>query len=154
MITDKSTISSDSPIEIRIPCKGISKKNWKRLFRRDSRLRPMSEQQAPFPSIESFGLKIHCATMPETLLWMENCIADQKPRFLCTLNAALIVWAQKDSSMMAMYNQADFALADSVVIYYALKLLGKPVPEPLEACQIMFQFIKKNCQKNYRYYFL
>lgn len=111
------------------------------------------ETRAPFPTVSFLNLPVHRAAMPEVLQWMEICMHDRKPRFLCTLNAALLVWAQKDPFLKKTYQTADLATCDSTVFYYALKLLGTPVPEPLEACQIMFDFIDRH-RKNYRFYFL
>lgn len=108
----------------------------------------------PFPSVPFLGIPISQTTMGETLEWMEKRIQEKKPRFLCTMNAALLVWAQQDSFLKETYQTADLATCDSTVVYYALKLLGKPVPEVLEACQIMFAFLEKNYRKGYRFYFL
>lgn len=110
---------------------------------------------APFPTVSFLGCKFHRVNMDETVAWMEECIQrDRRPRFLCTLNAAGLVWAQKDPFLKETYGQADLAAADSHVVRYALRLLGMPVPEALEACQIMFEFIKRNYRKGYRFYFL
>lgn len=110
--------------------------------------------RAPFPTISFSEIPIHRARMQEVLGWMEDCIRDRRPRFLCTLNAAGLVWADKNPSLKKIYREADLAVCDSTVFYYALKLLDRPVPEPLEACQIMFAFLEKNFQKKYRFYFL
>lgn len=110
--------------------------------------------KAPFPTVAFLDIPIHKATMGEVLDWMEASIRERTPRFLCTLNAALFVWSQKDPFLKEAYQNADLATADSTVVHYALKLLRRPVPEPLEACQIMFTFLKKNFAKGYRFYFL
>lgn len=110
--------------------------------------------KAPFPTVSFLDIPIHKATMNEVLDWMETSIRERKPKFLCTLNAALLVWSRKDPFLKQAYQSADLATADSTVVHYALKLLGKNVPEPLEACQIMFAFLKKNFARGYRFYFL
>lgn len=115
----------------------------------------MTPTAAPFPTFFCFGLKFHRLTMDKAMVWMECCIQkDRRPRLLCTLNAALIVWAQIDPFLKETYLHADLATVDSNVVRYALKLLGTPVPEALEACQIMFEFINRNFHKGYRFYFL
>ncbi|MDP2600385.1 MAG: WecB/TagA/CpsF family glycosyltransferase [Deltaproteobacteria bacterium] len=110
--------------------------------------------KAPFPIRYFSGIPIHASTMSQTLDWMETCIQDHHPRFLCTLNAALLVWAHKDPFLLQTYKNADLAVCDSTIFYYALKLLKTPVPEPLEAWKIMRSFIEKNYSKKYRFYFL
>lgn len=109
---------------------------------------------APFPTISFSEIEIHRARMNEVLNWMEEGIRDRRPRFLCTLNAAGLVWANKNPDLKKIYQGADLATCDSTVFYYALKLLRRPVPQPLEACQIMFAFLEKNFRKGYRFYFL
>ncbi|MDO8527704.1 MAG: WecB/TagA/CpsF family glycosyltransferase [Deltaproteobacteria bacterium] len=110
--------------------------------------------KAPFPTVSFLDLDFYRVSMSQTLNWMEECIQNRRPRFLCTLNAALLVWSRKDPFLKETYKNADLAVADSTVVYYALKLMGTPVPEPLEAWQIMHQFIKKNYSKGYRFFFL
>lgn len=105
-------------------------------------------------AIDFLDIPIHPVTMQETLVWMEETIRKRRPRLICTMNAALLVWAQKDPFLKMVYQNADLVTADSTVVYYALKILGRGVPEPLEACQIMFEFIEKNYQKGYKFYFL
>lgn len=115
----------------------------------------MKPNEAPFSTISFSDLKFHQLTLEEAVHWIEHCIQkDRLPRFLCTLNATLIVWAQKDPFLKETYLNADLATVDSNVVRYALKLLGFPVPEAVEACQIMFEFIKRNYHKGYRFYFL
>lgn len=110
--------------------------------------------KAPFSTRSFLGISVHAPTMIQTLNWIESCITDRHPRFLCTLNAALLVWAHKDPFLLQTYQTADLAVCDSTVFYYALKLLGTPVPEPLEAWKIMRAFVQKNYHKGYRFYFL
>ena len=108
----------------------------------------------PFPTTSFLDIPIHQVKMQEVLDWVEKSIQEKIPRFLCTMNAALLVWSRKSPFLKEAYQQADLITADSFVLYYVLKLLGTPVPEPLEACQIMFQFLEKTQQKGYRLYFL
>lgn len=115
---------------------------------------PATMNQGLLPFVNLFHLKIHSMTMNETLSWMEKGIQEREPKMICTLNAALLVWSRKDSLLRNTYAAADLVTTDSYVVYYALKLLGTPVPEPLEACQIMFEFIKRNYKKGYRFYLL
>lgn len=105
-------------------------------------------------AVTLFDLNIHAVAMHEVLAWMEEAIRHKEPRMICTLNAALLVWSTKDPYLKETYAQADLVTADSFVVYYALKMLGRTVPEPLEACQIMFEFVKRNFTKGYRFYFL
>lgn len=115
---------------------------------------PATMNQDLLPFVNLFNLKIHSMTMNETLFWMEKCIQERQAKMICTLNAALLVWSRKNPLLRNTYATADLVTTDSYVVYYALKLLGTPVPEPLEACQIMFEFIKRNYKKGYRFYFL
>lgn len=114
----------------------------------------MMEKQNSFQRVSFLGLKMDKVDMDQTLIWMENAIAKRRPQYISTLNAALLVWAQRDSFLKETYLKANLVTVDSTVVYYALKLLGTPIPEPLEACHIMFQFIKRNYKKGYRFYFL
>lgn len=101
-----------------------------------------------------FDLKIHAVTLQEVLSWMEESIRKKEVRMICTLNAALLVWSTKESYLKETYANAHLVTADSFVVYYALKFLGRSVPEPLAACRIMFEFVKRNFKKGYRFYFL
>lgn len=101
-----------------------------------------------------FDLKIDALTMQEVLSWMAESIRQKEVRMICTLNAALLVWSTKEPYLKETYANADLVVADSFVVYYALKLLRRTVPEPLAACRVMFEFVKSNFKKGYRFYFL
>lgn len=108
----------------------------------------------PFPTVSFLGISMHAVTMGNVLDWMEKIIQGKHPHLFCTMNAALLVQAQKDPFLKKTYREAHLVTCDSTVVYYALKCLGKKVPEPLEACQIMCEFIKNKHQKGYRIYLL
>lgn len=104
------------------------------------------------------GLRFNAYTLTEALAACEHCITNDTSagtsHAVFTPNAELIVRANKDASLRAIYNTTDIVTLDSWVVYYAARLLGKPVHEPVSAAKLMFRFLPIAAEKGYRIYLL
>lgn len=100
------------------------------------------------------GIKFHNLTLPEALQRVEDFIERRAPRMIFTPTAELIVEAQREKGLREIYNKADLLTIDSFVVYYAARLCGCPVKEPVSAVRLMFSFLKIAYNKKYKVYLL
>jgi len=77
-----------------------------------------------------------------------------KHKTFFSLNTDIIVRANKESEFKKIYESIDILTIDSWVVYYAVKLLGIPVKEPVSASRIIFEFLKHPINVKYKLYFL
>lgn len=103
---------------------------------------------------EFLGLNFHPYTMKEVLDKIEEFIVSGKPHMVFTPTAELIVKANENSTLKEKYNKTDILTVDSYVVYYAAKIFGKPVPEPVSTARIMLNFLPIANKKGYKLYLL
>ena len=100
------------------------------------------------------GLDFHSLTRRSAIQRLEDFIAAGNPRMVATITAELAVRAGQDPRLKDIYNQADLLTIDSFVIYYAARLMRKPVLEPVNAARLMLDFLPIAQAKGYRIYLL
>jgi len=100
------------------------------------------------------GLHFDNFTLIEAILRIEQFIKEKIPRMSFTPSAESIIRARHNRILKDIYNRADLLTIDSWVVYYAAKLLKKPIQEPVSASRIMFKFIGRSADKGYSVYFL
>jgi len=100
------------------------------------------------------GLLFHNLTLEESILQVEKFIQSNTPHKVFTPTAELIVRANHDDGLREICNTTDILTVDSYVVYYAARLCGKPLKEPVSAARLMFNFLGVACQKKYRLYLL
>lgn len=101
-----------------------------------------------------FGLDYANVTLDEAVGRIEELIRNKAPHMVLTTGAELIARAYKDSELKKIYLSADLLTIDSQVVYFACKLLRKPVKEPVSAAKLMFKFLETAEVKGYRLFFL
>ena len=69
-------------------------------------------------------------------------------------NAYIIVKANRDPEFKKLCEAIDILTVDSWVVYYAIKMLGISVKEPVSVSRILFEFLKQPINTKYRLYFL
>ncbi len=104
--------------------------------------------------IEFLGLRFDNLTLDEAVAKIEQFIKEKKPHMVFTTGAELIVRAHWDETLKEIYLNSDLLTIDSSGVYFAARLLGKPVREAVSAAQLMFRFLKLKVDKGYRLYFL
>jgi len=100
------------------------------------------------------GLNFHSRTMASAMARLEDFIRAGKPSMVFTPTAELIVRANKDRRLKQIYDNTDLLTLDSFVVYYAARLFGKQVSEPVSAVRLMFNFLKVIHDKGYKLYLL
>ncbi len=106
-------------------------------------------------SFTLFGLNFHLLSMSQAIELLEDFIKEKtKPRMVFTPTAELIVRANEDKNLMEIYNRSDILTVDSYVVYYASRLLGVKVPEPVSAARLMLNFLPIADKKNYSIFLL
>jgi len=108
-------------------------------------------------SVEQFdflGLKFHNFTLNEAISRIECFIASRRPAMCFAPTAQLVVMADEDRRIKEIYNKSDLLIVDSFVVYYAARLFGKPVREPVSFARLMFRFLEVAQAKGYRLYLL
>lgn len=68
----------------------------------------------------------------------------QKGGLIVTPNVDHLVKLQKDADFLKTYKIADYVICDSKIIQYALKFLGKPVPEKISGSDLFPAFYHYN----------
>lgn len=100
------------------------------------------------------GLNFHPFTLAQSINKLEEFIRDKSPHMSFTPTAELIVRANEDAELREIYNNTDLLTIDSYVVYYAARLFGKPVTEPVSAARLMFSFLETCNEKGYGIYLL
>ncbi len=105
--------------------------------------------------IKLFGLNFSPLSMADTIKEIERYISIKaKPARHFTLSAELISMANADSGLKEIYDSADLLTVDSYVVYYASKLLGAGIPEPVSGSRVMLNFLPVAQKKGYKLYLL
>ncbi len=104
--------------------------------------------------ISFMGLNFHNLTLAEAVGRLEDLIASHTRAMGFSPTAHLIVMADEDKRIKEIYGQSEILTIDSFVVYYAAKILGKPVKEPVSFARLMFKFLEVAQAKRYRLYFL
>ncbi len=103
-------------------------------------------------SFNLFGLNFHLLNMSQAIELLEDFIKEKtKPRMVFTPTAELIVRANEYKNLMEIYNRSDILTVDSYVVYYASRLLGVKVSEPVSAARLMLNFLPVADKKNYSF---
>jgi len=100
------------------------------------------------------GLQFHNLTLKETIEQVERFIQSNTPHKVFTPTAELIVRANQDDGLKEIYNTTDILTVDSYVVYYAARLCGKTLKEPVSAARLMFDFLDVARRNNYKLYLL
>lgn len=100
------------------------------------------------------GLHFHSFNFSQAHEQMEGFIASKRPHMVFMPTAELIVRAKEDSYLRDIYNQTHLLLIDSYVVYYAARLFGKSVSEPVNGARLMFSFLDIIHKKGYSIYIL
>lgn len=97
--------------------------------------------------IEFFGIKIQALRRSEFLSLIETNLSNKIQTVQNGINAAIINDVVKNDAFKNALNNSDLANADGMSVYWALRILGKPVPERV-ACPDLAEDVIKMAERN------
>lgn len=105
--------------------------------------------------IDFLGLKIHPWSMRETIDLIESNIIERKQNFQhIVVNAAKIVYAQKNDLLKSAINNSDIVNIDGMSVVWALRLFGYNVPERVSGVDLFQNLLDLASIKGYKVFFL
>jgi N-acetylglucosaminyldiphosphoundecaprenol N-acetyl-beta-D-mannosaminyltransferase len=105
--------------------------------------------------IDFLGLKIHPWSRRETIDLIESNIIERKHNFQhIVVNAAKIVYAQKNELLRNSINNSDIVNIDGMAVVWALRLLGYNVPERVSGIDLFQNLLDLASGKGYKVFFL
>jgi N-acetylglucosaminyldiphosphoundecaprenol N-acetyl-beta-D-mannosaminyltransferase len=100
------------------------------------------------------GLSFDRVTMKQAVERLEEFVASGRPHMVFTPNAELIVRSQSESNLAKTYRETDLLTVDSYVAFYAARLLGHSLAEPVSAARLMVALLSVASRKKYKFYLL
>lgn len=104
--------------------------------------------------ITKWGLKIHPLSMESSISLIEESIKKGQLLQHIVVNAAKVVYAQKDISLRRAINNSDLVNIDGMAVVWALRLLGYRVQSRVTGIDLFCQLLKLSSVKGYRVYLL
>ncbi len=104
--------------------------------------------------IEFLGLQFANLTLDGAVTKLAQFIEERTPHMISAPNAALLVWSCSDKNLRKIYERSHLLTVDSVGVFWAMRILGKPVREAIGTTRFMFRFIEYAANKGYRLYLL
>jgi N-acetylglucosaminyldiphosphoundecaprenol N-acetyl-beta-D-mannosaminyltransferase len=101
-----------------------------------------------------FGVVFDNVTRGETVDLMEQFIAAERPRLICTPNADHLVQIRTDTEFRELLAGADLVVADGMGIVYASRILGRPFRENVGGRLILSAFAERAAVRGYRIFLL
>jgi N-acetylglucosaminyldiphosphoundecaprenol N-acetyl-beta-D-mannosaminyltransferase len=99
-------------------------------------------------------IPVDALTMIQTVEIIDRAIEEKKSIHHVVINAAKVVYANKDEDLRRSIVECDIINADGMAIVWALKLLNKPVPERVTGIDLMENIVALAAKKDYKIYFL
>lgn len=104
--------------------------------------------------IEILNCPIDKLTMQETLDTIDNAIKTSTPIQHVVVNAAKLVYMQKDKKLYASVVNSDIINADGKAVVWASRFLGQPLPERVAGIDLMQNLVEMANRQGYRIFFL
>lgn len=104
---------------------------------------------------ELLGLEYARSSMaPLVALCMAWCRAPRTSHIVVTANASHLCMMRRDTELREACQAADLVVADGMSVVWALKLLGRPVPERVAGIDMMTNLLRGCSAEGLRVYFL
>lgn len=87
----------------------------------------------------------------QCLAW---CRGSRKSHIVVTANASHLCMMRRDPELRSACKAADLAVADGMSVVWALKVLGRPVPERIAGIELMTNLLEAGSADRLRVYFL
>jgi N-acetylglucosaminyldiphosphoundecaprenol N-acetyl-beta-D-mannosaminyltransferase len=106
------------------------------------------------PTISILDIPIHAITLPATLAWIEQAIAERQPRQICTANPEFVIAAQRDAEFRAILRHAGLVLPDGVGLLWAARWQGQTLPERVPGSDLIERIPEYGATRGWRLFFL
>lgn len=98
-------------------------------------------------------VNVDSVKMTEAIDIVENLMAAQKPAFIATANAEMIMMADQDESLKYILNHADLVVPDGAGTVWAARHLGVAMPERVAGYDLTQHLLARAPQTNRRVFF-
>lgn len=109
---------------------------------------------AAWPTQELFGVPIQAVTMDDVLCLVDETIQRRSRLLIGVVNAAKMVNIRRDSFLRESVFASDIILADGIAVVWALRLLGRRLPERVAGIDLMTGMLERGRSRGYRIYCL
>ena len=106
------------------------------------------------PIYRLFGIGINAVSMADTLALVERAIGGGDRLLIGVVNAAKAVNMHRDRALRKAMDACDIVLADSIAVVWALRLLGRKLPERIPGIDLMHAMLRDGQTRGYRVYLL
>ncbi len=106
------------------------------------------------PVVPLLGLRIHRVRSDEALAWALHLAAGATPSLVMTPNTDHVLRAHRDPAFRALYDAADFVIADGQPVVWASRILGQPLPERVAGSDLMPALCVAAARRGLTYYFV
>ena len=100
------------------------------------------------------GCPVANLTLEDTVAEVNQIIQDRQPHQHCVINAGKVVLMHRNPALGEIVKSCSLINADGQSVVWALKLLGRPVPERVTGIDLMERLFVEADQRRYRVYFL
>lgn len=116
---------------------------------------PAAEAIAAAPPVVSLlGLRIHRVANDEALAWTLHLAARDTTSLVMTPNTDHVLRAHRDPTFRALYEHADFVIADGQPVVWASRVLGRALPERVAGSDLMPALCVAAARAGLTYYFV
>lgn len=98
-------------------------------------------------------VNVDSVKMTEAIDIVENLMAAQKPAFIATANAEMIMMADQDESLKYILNHADLVVPDGAGTVWAARHLGVAMPERVAGYDLTQHLLARAPQTNRKVFF-
>jgi len=93
-------------------------------------------------------------SLEETILDIHKMISTRRPHQHCVVNAGKLVLMSREPELRKIVRSCSLINADGQSVVWALKLIGRPIPERVTGIDLMERLIREAHKKAYRVFFL
>jgi N-acetylglucosaminyldiphosphoundecaprenol N-acetyl-beta-D-mannosaminyltransferase len=93
-------------------------------------------------------------TEDETLAAIDELLSDGELHYMCVVNAAKVVAANRDEKLRRVIMEADIITADGMSVVWASRLLGHPLKERVTGIDLFERLVEHAAQRGLSVYFL
>jgi len=109
---------------------------------------------ADWPKVALFGIPIHVMTMDDAIRVIDETIARRDRLLIGVVNAAKLVNMRRSPVLRDSVLSSHMVLADGMAVVWALRLLGRRLPERVAGIDMMLRMLKLGDDRGYRVFCL
>jgi N-acetylglucosaminyldiphosphoundecaprenol N-acetyl-beta-D-mannosaminyltransferase len=105
-------------------------------------------------SVELLGIYFDAVTREQMVQKIDYAIFNSKKIWLTFINVDILIQAYQNPDKKGLLDAATFKLCDGMGIFYATKILGKPLPESVNGPLMLFRLLEYSSKQGYSIYLL